>query len=60
MRSVVTTLLELAGFVLIVVGVLMWLGPGVALVVLGIVLVLLGWLLRPVGAPPALVGDDGL
>lgn len=60
MRSLVTTLLELAGFVLIVVGVLVWLGLGVALVVLGIVLVLLGWLMRPVGASPAPSGDDAL
>lgn len=48
MRSIVTTLMELIGFVLVVVGLLIALGAGWGLVAAGMVLVILGFLLRPV------------
>jgi hypothetical protein len=47
MRSIVTTLMELIGFVLVVVGLLIALGTGWGLVAAGMVLVILGFLLRP-------------
>lgn len=50
MRSIVTTLMELIGLVLVVAGLLIALGVGWGLVAAGLALFLLGFLLRPVGA----------
>lgn len=57
MRSIVTTLMELTGFVLVVVGLLIALGIGWGMVAAGAVLIALGWLLRPVG-PVRADGDE--
>jgi hypothetical protein len=55
MRSIVTTLMELLGLVLVVVGLLIALGVGWGLVAAGLVMLLLGFLLRP---SSILAGDE--